>query len=415
MDVFQQESTKNNFKGGYGTRLRRHAANQALLRDNDVRRWYENNKRGAAATADSYLRGLGVFCERTGVTPQQLVKMSNKVRDELIEDYVPKFGAGATKYTFKVLKSFFARFPSRRIVLRPINFGRIPKPRRDAMRVPGVEELGLVLRAADLRARAAISMMAFGGCRIECLGNYDGTDGLRLGDFPDANFVDGKCNLGQAPVRFIIRETLSKKDHEYFGFIGGEGAEYITKYLLSRVVSGEVLTKESPLIAPKQPQRQALLTKKHPRRFIRQVNISDLLRRPMKQVDAMNGNPPYIWRSFYITHTDMSPWNKEEREFACGHQGEISAVYGLHKQLPPVRIEAIRKGYASALPFLEPSNPEREVAARLSKIEQGIRQQQPAKASPEQKIVSRNELQESIGFGWHFVADLHDGTYIIER
>src|SRR2546422_3450361 len=245
MDVPQQESKVNNFKGGYGTRLRRHAANQALLKDNDVRRWYENNRRGAAATADSYLRGLGVFCERMGVTPKQLVKMSNKVRDELIEDYIPKFGAGATKYTVKVLKSFFARFPSRRIVLRPINLGRIPKPRRDAMRVPDVEELGTVFHAADLRAKAAISMMAFGGTRIECLGNYDGTDGIRLGDFPDAKFVDGNVILGPAPVRFIVRETLSKKDHEYFGFIGAEGAEYLTKYLLNRVVNGgEVLTKD---------------------------------------------------------------------------------------------------------------------------------------------------------------------------
>ena len=82
-----------------------------------------------------------------------------------------------------------------------------------------------------------------------------------------------------------------------------------------------------------------------------------------------------------------------------------------------MRIEQIRKGYTSALPFLEPSNPEREVAARLSKIEQGIREQQPqpAKNGPEQKIVNLEEMEESIGFGWRFVHALADGRYIISR
>jgi len=428
MDVSQQESTKNNFKGGYGTRLRRHAENQALLKDNDVRFWYLNIKNGAAATGDSYLRGLGVFCERTGVTAQQLLKMKNKYRDNLIAGYVPKFGKGATAYAVKVLRSFFAQFPSKRIVLRPVNLKRIPRPRVDKMHIPEVEELGLVLRAAgDLRAKAAISITAFGGQRLEVLGNYDGTDGLKLGDFPEAKFEDGKfVSLGKAPVRFIVRQELSKKDFQSFSFIGPEGTEYVTKYLIDRAASGEVLTKDSPLIAPKQPQRQALLTKKHPRQFIRQVNISDILRKVMRKVPAMNGNPPNIWRSYFVMHTDMSPWNKDEREFCANHQGDISAVYGLHKPLPPIRMEEIRKGYASALPFLEPSNPEREVAARLSKIEQGIREQQPqpVKVGPEQqpqpvrvehKVVTRAELQEHVGFGWRFVADLRDGSYIIER
>src|SRR5207249_1647270 len=125
----QQESTKNNFEGGYSTRLRRHAANQALLKDNDVRLWYLNVKNGAAATGDSYLRGLGVFCERNCVTPRQLVTMKNKVRDNLIAEYIPKYGKGATAYAVKVLRSFFAQFPSKRIVLRPINLKRIPRPR----------------------------------------------------------------------------------------------------------------------------------------------------------------------------------------------------------------------------------------------------------------------------------------------
>ncbi len=49
-------------------------------------------------------------------------------------------------------------------------------------RVPSNDELARILRKGTSRARVAISLMAFSGLRPESLGNYDGTEGLRLGE-----------------------------------------------------------------------------------------------------------------------------------------------------------------------------------------------------------------------------------------
>jgi hypothetical protein len=52
-------------------------------------------------------------------------------------------------------------------------------------KVPSQEELGRILNVAGLREKVAVMLVAAGGGRIEILGNYDGSDGLRLRDFPE--------------------------------------------------------------------------------------------------------------------------------------------------------------------------------------------------------------------------------------
>ncbi len=52
-------------------------------------------------------------------------------------------------------------------------------------RVPTQEELREIFLAGDLRERSAAVLMAHAGLRPEALGNYQGTNGLRLGDLPD--------------------------------------------------------------------------------------------------------------------------------------------------------------------------------------------------------------------------------------
>jgi hypothetical protein len=44
---------------------------------------------------------------------------------------------------------------------------------------------------ASLRGRVSIALMAFSGLRPQSLGNYDGSDGIRLGDFPKAEIHPG--------------------------------------------------------------------------------------------------------------------------------------------------------------------------------------------------------------------------------
>ncbi|EQD53020.1 integrase/recombinase, partial [mine drainage metagenome] len=57
-------------------------------------------------------------------------------------------------------------------------------------RVPSKEELSRILKKATSRGKVSISIMAFSGFRSETLGNYEGTDGLRLGDIKELKISD---------------------------------------------------------------------------------------------------------------------------------------------------------------------------------------------------------------------------------
>ena len=59
-----------------------------LLKDKNLRRWYENMSRGSPTTADVYLRRLGNFYETYKITPQELIKMEEKRISDLLLDVV---------------------------------------------------------------------------------------------------------------------------------------------------------------------------------------------------------------------------------------------------------------------------------------------------------------------------------------
>ncbi|MEM3892168.1 MAG: hypothetical protein QW282_08485 [Nitrososphaerales archaeon] len=49
--------------------------------------------------------------------------------------------------------------------------------------MPNKEELDRIVTMATSRGRFSIALMAFSGLRPESIGNCDGSDGLKLGDF----------------------------------------------------------------------------------------------------------------------------------------------------------------------------------------------------------------------------------------
>ncbi|MEM3661505.1 MAG: hypothetical protein QXG73_01615 [Candidatus Micrarchaeaceae archaeon] len=56
-------------------------------------------------------------------------------------------------------------------------------------RVLTKEGLARILRKETSKGSVAISLMAYSGLRPESLGNYQGTDGLRLRDLEDLNVI----------------------------------------------------------------------------------------------------------------------------------------------------------------------------------------------------------------------------------
>ncbi len=90
------------------------------------------------------------------------------------------------------------------------------------------------MRKGTSRARVAISLMAFSGLRLESLCNYEGNDGLRLGDIKELHIVD-EITFDRIPAMILIKQKLSKPRNQYFTFIGKVGIEYINNYMMRKV------------------------------------------------------------------------------------------------------------------------------------------------------------------------------------
>lgn len=61
--------------------------------------------------------------------------------------------------------------------------------------------------------------MAFSGLRPQSLGNYIGTDGIRLGDFVETEVNEEGITFTKTPAMLVVRRGLSKARHQYFTFV----------------------------------------------------------------------------------------------------------------------------------------------------------------------------------------------------
>jgi hypothetical protein len=95
--------------------------------------------------------------------------------------------------------------------------------------------------------------MAFSGLRSESIGNYLGTDGLRLKDLPEVKIdpVSKTVTFEKIPTMVVVRKTLSKARHQYFTFLPQEGCQYLKEYLKLRLRQGEELSPESAVVGPR--------------------------------------------------------------------------------------------------------------------------------------------------------------------
>jgi hypothetical protein len=214
-------------------------------------------------------------------------------------------------------------------------------------RVPTKEELSRILRMGTLRSRVSISLMAFSGLRPEVLGNYEGTDGLTLGDIEDLD--PESLAFAKVPVKINVRNGLSKTRLRYFTFLGPEGCKYLKDYLDARKASGEVLTEKSALLGPDPSNMQTY------HGFLRTQLIGREIRNAIRGTDMYMR--PYVLRAYFATALDIAeskglishPW----RQYLMGHKGDIEAVYSTNKRLLPETIEEMRAAYVRASKYFE--------------------------------------------------------------
>ena len=319
-----------------------------LLDDPDVSRWNKNLARGSQATADNYLRIFGHFLDEHGLSPRDFARMNPKKRDDLLADHIDAMlERGRTGSTAAVVKKSAVSWLEHNgeKLTRKIKIpGASDAPTQASTHTPSPQELRRVLNASNSRARAAIGLMAFSGVRPEVLGNYKGDDGLRLRDLEDLKIGKAAVEFSRTPCRILVRPELTKTRRSYFSFVGPEGCEYIQAYLQERMQVSEKLGPDSPAITPLYAAKP----------FIRTVNISDLIRKPMRAAGLKE--PPYVWRSYFDSRAMLAESKgllRDYRQFFMGHKGDIEHVYTMRKQFTPDRIEAMRKAYETALEFLE--------------------------------------------------------------
>ncbi len=328
-----------------------------LLEDASIKRWYSNTAEGSQITADTGLRRLGLFCEFMKITPQEILKLDDTQVSDLLMDFVRdyrntgKVHAGTyLESMIKPVKSWLAfngRNTTRKIKISGLNSRTSLKNEK----VPTQDELKAIFLSGDSRERLACAMMAFMGIRPQVLGNYRGTDGLRISDIKDLKIDDhGTVEFLREPVRIVIRSELSKKDNEYFSFIGHEGAAYMKIYLEERMSQGEALTSESPLIVP------AKTGIRNDIKFISTTNIGDLIRAPIRRSGLMQR--PYVLRKYFDTQLlqaeSKTGLKRDYRVFWMGHTGDMEHEYTLnHGILPDALIEDMRDSYSKASKLLE--------------------------------------------------------------
>ena len=344
----------------------------ALAKDPLVARWLANIGRGSLAGAEVAVRRLGKSLELLGLTPKELLAAARRRRAKLedsLEDMVaaleaerksPGYIIGLLKAVRSLLRYHGVILPRR---IKVTNSTATPTIENE--QIPTQEELARVLRRAKPRAKAAVSFMAFADLRPEVLGNFNGSDGLMLGDLPELKIEGGKVAFKKAPTMVMVRSPLSKTRHKYFTFLSGEGCTYLKEYLEERLRAGEVLGLDSPVIAHLKPATK---------RFITTRKITDEIREHMRAAGVRKR--PYVLRAYAETQLIIAESKGKIShpylQFVAGHKGDIEARYSTNKgRLPPDMIEDIREAYRLCEPFLGTTapQPERESVVKEAKME----------------------------------------------
>jgi hypothetical protein len=204
-----------------------------------------------------------------------------------------------------------------------------------------------------LREKVSIILIATMGGRFEVLGNYDGSDGLRVRDLPEM-MVDENAKtviFEKMPTMISVRTSLSKAKHQYFSFLCEEGSGYLREYLGQRMREGEALTGDSPIVLRSRHWQEKF---KNP--FISTRKISNLIRDPMRRAGCMA--MPYVLRSYFDNRLLVAEAEhhilRDFRVFFMGHKGDIEHRYILNRsRLPADLVEKMRDCYRRSQKYFD--------------------------------------------------------------
>ena len=424
----------------------------ALRKDEKVMRWYRNLRQGSPITGDIYLRTFGLYCSLNKTTPKQITEdaRTGKLRDKFI-DFVDGEGkrgkAGSYTVKFKKVLNSWCLFNGYEPNLKQVRIqGANIAITVTEERPPQPQEINLILRNATTRGRAIISLMAFSGLRPESLGNYDGSDAVKIKDIEGIAVKPDGVDFSILPARLNVRQSkvqLSKKGHRYFTFIGEQEAKYLKDYLDMRIRSGENLNPESPII-----------TKDTRGSSVRKSSIlaTAFLLRDVRDAVKHSGLKfrPYVLRVYFSSALDIAEAkgtvSHNWREFWFGHQGDMSARYSTNKVLPKDTIDEMRETFRKCIRYIETEEGaikgnetemkaketmllvagfkrdeiEKENMLEMDAEELGKKVREKmlgamANNGHNQKVIPRGELEHYIEeLGWEWATNIDDGKVIVK-
>ncbi|MDE1770429.1 MAG: hypothetical protein KGI28_07765 [Thaumarchaeota archaeon] len=378
----------------------------SLLSNQDIRRWYDNLARSSGVTAEVRMRKLGRFCENNKITPRELIELGlqdPRAVADLLEDYITtmekqKHAPQYIKAVMTAVKSWLHHFDIE--IKRKIRISNVDAtPTLADERVPDATELAELFNRANLRSGAIMALMGKAGLRPEVLGNHDATDGLMIKDLPELEIVYGIARFTEKPSKIVVRRNLSKAGHSYFSFITETGAEKILAYINQRIIDGEVLSPESPVIAPFSKYRR-FRGKNEGRKFLSTPVIERDVRETMRPRFKWR---PYVLRAFFDTQLLIAESRgkiaHDFRVFFMGHSGSIEAKYTTNKNiLPKILMDEMREAFRKSQEFLDyQTNAEQD------------------KKIIQQRVVTEDEFEKLVTEGWQYLGTLPNGKIVIKN
>lgn len=414
-----------------------------LLENREFKRWFLNVKRGSEVTAFDWLRRVGYVCQKFGKTPTEIASLSVKDAGNFLLDIISSLeeehkSGGYIANCVKPLKSWLDF--NGIVVQQKIKIaGRSELVKVADERPPTPEELAKILSAADLKAKAACSLVAFAGLRPEVLGDFVGKDGLKIQDIPELTIKHQEIMFEHVPAIINVRPTLSKTGNRFSTFLCAEACESLKQYLEWRMRRGERLSPQSPIITP----LRRTLAGEH----IRTTNISDMIRDAIRA--AGFSWRPYVLRRYFDTRLMIAESDglliRDYRTFWMGHRGDIEHTYTVNKGLSKDVVEKMRESYGKAAErHLQTTRAElgedkirhafkRELLAVAGYTEQEITKFDLTRISDEelhhavkrkllgttssisrQKVVSSSEIGKFLEEGWEYVAPLSRDKAIVK-
>ena len=352
---------------------------RVLLEDPPVRSWWEERSLRSRLSADSYLRHIGLFVERFGKNPSELLALArdnpDALRTQLVRYAAEQKRAGRLdsyiSKSFEGLKSFFKH--------NRVRFDEFPRlsPIRGASltleRVPTQQELGLVLERLSQRGRVIALFLAHSGVRPGVLGSYGGETGLTLGDLPELE-LGPPIVIQEIPFVVRVPAEISKTRRQYITFGTEQLATTLLAYLNWRRDNGEPLNELSPVVAPGPLKGIAVQSRREARfgrGFIAMKNVVKEVQEIL-HASAPKGVRwrPYVLRSYCSTRLLLAEGqgkiSRDLREAILGHDGGIASRYNVGKRWGEELLAEARRQYANAAEFLETSTQTRtNVAAEF--------------------------------------------------